>query len=112
MKREKLVLKQKASKEKEQNLTGMLLFVSLAYAVTTLPYRLLQPVMEIKEVKAMYDMTLPYWRYRFSIIVFVTANLWFWNSAANFYLYCIGGGKRYRDDTKAVIGQLCSCLHR
>jgi hypothetical protein len=93
-----------------QNLTAMLLFVSIAYLVTTLPYRVITPIIHIPEIAAIYDMTRLYWRLRLLFGVLATANLWFCNNAVNFYLYCIGGGKRYRNDTKEVIGQLLQCL--
>jgi hypothetical protein len=96
----------------QHNLTVMLLFVSLAYVVTTLPYRLHEPILEMPQIKALYDVTKQYWKLRITIGVFGTANLWFYNYAVNFYLYCIGGGKRYRDDTKAVIGRILSCCTR
>jgi hypothetical protein len=92
----------------QQNMTVLLMFVSMAYVVTTLPYRLYLPVLEMPQMKAIYDMRKQYWKLRYTIGIFATANLWFYNYGVNFYLYCIGGGTRYRDDTKAVIGQLLS----
>jgi hypothetical protein len=111
--RAKMKLGQEEKREKDlQNLTVMLLFVSIAYIITTLPYRIYDPIMEIPEISAMYDMTQMYWRLRISIGMFAVANLWFCNYAVNFYLYCIGGGKRYRNDTKEVIGQLLKCIDK
>ncbi|XP_064637544.1 growth hormone secretagogue receptor type 1-like [Lineus longissimus] len=101
----------RAEKEErnQQHLTILLLFISFAYVVTTLPYRLYDPILKLPQIKAIYDMTQQYWKLRYTLGIFFTANLWFYNYAVNFYLYCIGGGKRYRDDTKAVIGQLFPC---
>ncbi|XP_064632599.1 uncharacterized protein LOC135490944 [Lineus longissimus] len=101
---------QTVNKDKDSpNLAAMLLFVSIAYIITTFPYRLFAPIIEIPTFAAMYDMTQPYWRLSYNIGLYVLADLWFCNYAVNFYLYCIGGGKRYRDDTKAVIGQIVQC---
>jgi hypothetical protein len=104
-------LSQKGKEEKDsQNLTAMLLFVSVAYIVTTFPYRVYDPITQMSELSAIYDMTKQYWKLRYSIGLYSVAILWFCNYAVNFYLYCIGGGKRYRNDTKAVIGQLFPCV--
>jgi arginine exporter protein ArgO len=108
--RVKLKSSQVEKQQKDSHMTAMLLFVSIAYVVTTLPYRLFDPVMEMPEVAAMYDMTQQYWRLRYIICAFFVMNLWFCNYAVNFYLYCIGGGHRYRNDTKAVIGQILPCV--
>jgi predicted ferric reductase len=94
-----------------QHLTVMLILVSVAYIVTNLPYRMFDPIIEIKEIAAIYDMSKLYWKLRYSILAFSMGNLWVCNYAVNFYLYCIGGGSRYRNDTKDVIGWLCLCLN-
>jgi arginine exporter protein ArgO len=108
--RDKLKSSQVEKQQKDSHMTAMLLFVSIAYVVTTLPYRLFDPVMEMPELVAMYDMTQQYWRLRYTVSISFVMNLWFCNYAVNFYLYCIGGGRRYWNDTKAVIGQLMPCI--
>jgi hypothetical protein len=59
----------------QQNLTVLLMFVSMAYVVTTLQYRLYLPVLEMPQMKAIYDMRKQYWKLRYTIAIFVTANL-------------------------------------
>jgi hypothetical protein len=93
-------------------ITVMLLFVSVAYIVTSFPYRLLDPILEIPEVKATFDMTKLYWKLCIGIAVYTTVNIWFLNFGLNFYLYCIGGGSKYRNDTKEVIKGLAACCYR
>jgi heme/copper-type cytochrome/quinol oxidase subunit 2 len=88
------------------HLTIMLMFVSAAYIVTTLPYRLLDPIFEVPEIKAMYDMTQLNWRLRYGVAGMTVMTAFFCNYGINFYLYCIGGGRRYRNDTKEVIGNM------
>jgi hypothetical protein len=107
--RTKLVSSQMDNSSDSRRLTVMLVFVSLAYLVTSLPYRLYDPIMEIPALADIYDMTRHYWRLRSGIGMLVVANLWFCNYAVNFYLYCIGGGGRYRNDAKYVLRALISC---
>jgi hypothetical protein len=101
------------SKVKDNQLTVMLLLVSTAYIITTVPYRTTDPIFEMPEVAAVYDMTQQYWKLRYIIWLYATFNIWFYNYAVNFYLYCVGGGKRYRIDTVEVISSLCRpCTNR
>jgi uncharacterized membrane protein YbjE (DUF340 family) len=44
---DKLKSSQVEKQQKDSHMTAMLLFVSIAYVVTTLPYRLYDPVMEM-----------------------------------------------------------------
>jgi hypothetical protein len=101
------------NKEREsQHLTVVLIFVSVAYIVTSLPYRMYDLIFLIPEVNALYDMTRLYWRLRYGVGIWTVMNIWFYNYAVNFYLYCIGGGKRYRNDTKEVMNFLICSLQR
>jgi hypothetical protein len=96
--------------EKERNeteyLTRMLIFASIAYVTTSLPYRLFQVVLLIPQVAAQFDLTdyCDFTFYNFAINAFYA--LWIWNYAVNFYMYVIGGGKRYRKDINEVFGKL------
>jgi hypothetical protein len=92
-----------------RHLTVMLIFVSVAYIVTSFPYRIYDPITQIPDVEAIYDMSQPYWRLRYGIWTYAVVNVWFYNYAVNFYLYCIGGGRKYRSDTKDVIRHLIPC---
>jgi hypothetical protein len=84
-----------------EHLTRMLIFVSMAYVVTTLPHRFYHVVMNIPEVA--YDLNNEYWFLRFSVENEVLFLVWCCNYACNFYLYCVGGGQRYRKDTVEIL---------
>jgi hypothetical protein len=60
-------------------------------------------VIAIPPIKKLYDMTKPYWDVRFTCQYWVILYLWEWNYGINFYLYCIGGGKKYRNDVKNLM---------
>jgi hypothetical protein len=99
--------------EKEtQYLTRMLMFVSFAYVIITLPYRMYHLVMKIPQIAKLYDMTKVYWRMRYVIQGWAISNVWIFNYAVNFYLYCVGGGQKYRKDAKDVMLCLWPCYHR
>jgi hypothetical protein len=95
-----------ARKRPQHQLTFMLIFVSLAYIMTSLPYRLDAVVMDIEAIDAMYDLTQEYWRLRRGVELYILINLWFYNYAVNFYLYCIGGGQRYRNDIRKLFADV------
>lgn len=81
----------------------MLIFVSAAYIVTTLPYRLYGPIFDIPAIKEMYNMTELYWYLRYAVGGFAVMFLFFCNYGVNFYLYVIGGGARFRKDAKIMV---------
>jgi hypothetical protein len=54
-------------------------------------------------------MTSTYWNLRYNVQLWVVFELWCWNYAVNFYLYCIGGGEKYRRDTKEVLSGMLKC---
>ncbi|XP_064622610.1 cysteinyl leukotriene receptor 1-like [Lineus longissimus] len=85
-----------------QYLTRMLLLISAAYMVTSLPYRWYEFMIGIPGVASYYDLTKPYWSLRHTLELWAVYDLWCCNYAVNFYLYCLGGGKRYRDDLKQL----------
>ncbi|XP_064636595.1 cysteinyl leukotriene receptor 1-like [Lineus longissimus] len=87
------------SQEKDtRHLTRMLLFVCAAYIMTSLPYRMHDLVLTIPVLREMYDLTERYWYLRYTTQYYVLLAVWHWNYGINFYLYCIGGGKKYRAD--------------
>ena len=47
-----------------QFLTRMLVFVSAAYVITSLPYRLFMVIMDVPALADIYDMTKTYWNLR------------------------------------------------
>jgi preprotein translocase subunit SecG len=99
------------SQKETRFLTRMLIFVSVAYVLTSLPYRMYHFVVRIPEVAAMFhNMATVYWRLRYIVGAYCFFLIWLFNYAINFYLYCIGGGKRYRDDTRDVMRNVCKCF--
>jgi hypothetical protein len=90
-------------------LTRMLIFVCAAYIITSIPLRLYYLYLDIPAFGSKYDMSDTYWNFRYNIELIFLFEFWSCNYAINFYVYCIGGGKRYRDDTKAVIKSFLTC---
>jgi hypothetical protein len=103
-------IKQDKSRDRNQKdttyLTRMLIAVSFAYFLLTMPYRLNHLVLKIPAVAAMYDMKDIYWRMRYVLQAWLLMNVWNYNFAINFFLYCIGGGRRYRNDAREVLKRL------
>jgi hypothetical protein len=92
------------------HLTRMLIFISAAYVVTSLPLRMHYFVVEIPEVAKMYDMSDPYWNLRYLLQDMALVFVWFSNHAINFYLYILAGGRKFRNDTKQVLRKLACCF--
>jgi hypothetical protein len=91
-----------------QYLTRMLLMVSAAYIVTSVPYRLYLFIKDMPGVASHYNLRDRYWGLRYTIELVLVFDIWCCNYAVNFYLYCLGGGKRYREDLKRLFkGKLC-----
>jgi uncharacterized membrane protein len=107
------MMKQDKSRDRNKKdtayLTRMLIAVSFAYVILTLPFRLNHLIMKIPDVASMYDMKNIYWRMRYVVQAWTLQNVWMFNDAINFILYCIGGGKRYRRDAKDVWKGLVCC---
>ena len=104
--KERKKLRQGNSNTDTQHLTRMLIFVSLAYIVSTMPYRLYHLSMKIPAVAALYDLKILYWRKQYVIQIWSLLIVWMCNYCCNFYLYCLGGGRKYRQDAKMVIKEL------
>jgi hypothetical protein len=106
--RRKLESRNVNQKQKETAyLTRMLMFVSFAYVIITLPYRLFHVCMKIPVIAEIYDMTDPYWREKYALGAWILHIVWCLNNSLNFYLYCMGGGRRYREDALNVMRALC-----
>ncbi|XP_064626805.1 cysteinyl leukotriene receptor 1-like isoform X2 [Lineus longissimus] len=89
------------------HLTRMLVTVCVAYVVTTIPYRLYVVFMEgVPELVDLYDMNETYWNLRYTAQYWLFSNLWVSNYGINFYLYCVGGGSKYRNDVKKMVKKL------
>ncbi|XP_064635523.1 delta-type opioid receptor-like [Lineus longissimus] len=109
--RAKMREEQKQDGDKSDNqLTRILVVVSVAYFVTTLPYRLFLAAFGIPEVADMYDMKDPFWNILFNTLDHFLFGVWLCNHAVNFYLYCLAGGKRYREDTNMILVKLFRCF--
>ena len=100
----------KARKRETSYLTRMLLLVSVAYVVTSIPLRAYDVVIGIPEVNEIYDMKDEYWVMRYYCQYFIIEDIWEINFAINFYLYCVGGGKKFRNDVRERLKKLCRCL--
>jgi Ca2+/Na+ antiporter len=66
-------------KRKDEHLTRMLVFVSLAYFVTSLPFRLFHVLMDVPVISEIYDMGNTYWNLRYLVQVFFLSNIWSFN---------------------------------
>jgi hypothetical protein len=92
------------------HLTRMLILVSIAYVVTSIPYRLYVVIIGIPAISVLYTMNQEYWKLRYYGQHFIIAQFWEMNYGINFYLYCIGGGKKYRNDVKQRLGKALYCF--
>jgi hypothetical protein len=72
-------IKQDKSRDRSQKdtayLTRMLIAVSIAYVILTLPYRLNHLIMKIPVVAAMYDMKNIYWSMRYVLQAWTLQNV-------------------------------------
>jgi hypothetical protein len=102
---------QRKRKESEY-LTRMLVLVSVAYVVTSAPFRLYYLIIDVPAVSKIYDMTNEYWILRFNAQNEFLYDVWCCNYAFNFYLYCVGGGQRYRKDTVEILRGLVHCFRK
>jgi heme/copper-type cytochrome/quinol oxidase subunit 2 len=111
-KRDKMGINKERQKTREKEttyLTRMLILVSIAYVLTSIPFRMYDLIIGIPEVKAAYNFQEEYWSVRYYTQHFIFANIWEMNFGINFYLYCIGGGKKYRNDVKERLGKIFFC---
>jgi hypothetical protein len=100
---------QKSRAKETTYLTKMLILVSIAYVLTSIPYRLYEVILGIPEVTAAYNMKEEYWSLRINSTHFILLTIWDMNYAINFYMYCIGGGKKYRNDVKQRVADILCC---
>ncbi|XP_064631360.1 cysteinyl leukotriene receptor 1-like [Lineus longissimus] len=85
------------------HLTRMLIFICVAYVVTSLPHRLYEMVLAAPALEQLYDFSDDYWSLRYKVQYLTIVNLWYVNFSSTFYLYCVGGGKKYRADVKRLL---------
>jgi hypothetical protein len=103
---------QKTLEKETSHLTRMLILVSIAYVLTSIPYRLLDVILGIPQVQAAYNMEDEYWSLRYYCQYYVIEDIWMMNFAINFYLYCIGGGKKYRNDVTQKLKHVLFCCKK
>jgi hypothetical protein len=85
-------------------LTRMMIIVCLAYAILSLPWRLYDFMLLIPAIGDHYKTeTSKYWHWRYLFETWVLLHVWDWNYGINFYLYCIGGGKKYRSEVARLL---------
>ncbi|XP_064622278.1 somatostatin receptor type 4-like [Lineus longissimus] len=85
------------------HLTRILIVVSLAYLILSVPLRVSDLVFKLPIVQDDYDMDVDYWNLRYNLIRNCLFIPWTMNYAANFYLYLLCGGKNFRNDTLNVL---------
>jgi hypothetical protein len=90
-------------------MTRMLVFISLAYIILSLPYRWYTVGTKIPGIIELYNMHQVISRKQFILGVWSVSILWAFNYAINFFLYCIGGGSRYRRETLNILRGLLFC---
>jgi hypothetical protein len=94
----------KTTERETRYLTRMLVIVCLAYAMLSLPYRLYDFFLMIPAIGDQYKTdTSRYWQFRHLFEAWLLSHIWDWNYGVNFYLYCIGGGKRYRSQVTNML---------
>jgi preprotein translocase subunit SecG len=100
---------QKAREKETAYLTRMLILVSVVYILMSIPYRLYDVLIALPEVKDNYSMKDEYDNLRYYTENFIMLQFWNINYGINFYIYCIGGGRKYRNDVKDRLGRVLSC---
>jgi hypothetical protein len=108
IKRDKMVdEKTKTTQGKEtRHLTRMLIVVCVVYVFTSIPFRVYDLFLLIPKLQEMYDMKEKYWQLRYLFQYWFLVHFWDWNYAINFYLYCIGGGRKYRAGVIVLFRQI------
>jgi hypothetical protein len=97
----------KAREKDSKYMMRMLVLVSLAYVFCSIPVRVYDLILQIPAVGSKYDLADRYWFLRFNIEYWTLGVLWDANYAVNFYMYSIGGGKKFRNDAKEIIASWC-----
>ena len=109
------VIKEEGKKKREKDtkyLSRMLILVCIAYVTSSIPYRMYDALMNLPELMSLYDFTKVYWILRYQIEYWWLLVLWHQNYSINFFLYCIGGGRKYRNDVKALFRDIRGMVER
>jgi hypothetical protein len=94
----------KSGQTKDANLTGMLLMASLAYLVCSCPKRGYEAVAATDFDENDRATTAVYW-----LGFHIVSDVWILNFAVNFYMYFLGGGKKFRQDARDIFRR-CRCF--
>ncbi|XP_064624468.1 galanin receptor type 2-like [Lineus longissimus] len=92
-------------------LTRMLIFISLAYIILSVPYRWYTLGTKIPSISKLYNMSRVSSRKQFMMGALSASILWSFNYAINFFLYCVGGGAKYRRETVFILRRIFFCKH-
>ena len=90
------------------NLSRMTVAVSAAFLVTSAPYRLFTMSLQIPEVLAVFEnfeKTCSFMLY--SVFTCSLYTLYLMNFCLNFFMYYLGGGRKYRNDLKELFAGVC-----
>ncbi|XP_064649860.1 kiSS-1 receptor-like isoform X2 [Lineus longissimus] len=82
----------------EAHLTRMLLLVCIAYLVCSVPVRIY-----LLENTGSFNYQDPEWFIQFNVGYWYGCIGWYMNYAINFYLYCIAGGRKFRQDVLEIL---------
>jgi hypothetical protein len=98
---------EKPGKAKDANLTGILFMTSLAYLVCSCPKRAYEAVAATNYDETDRGATALYW-----LAFHIVSELWILNFAVNFYMYFLGGGKKFRQDARDIFKKCVCCVSR
>ena len=87
----------KDSEKRENQLTAMLVVVSIVYFVTTIPHKVYYVATEISAMGVLGSLGANY------ITTYIIYDIWMCNYAVNLYLYCLSGGNGYRRDARSIV---------
>jgi hypothetical protein len=98
------------SERKTAHMTKMLIFVSMAYLATSIPYRLFLMILLIPQVVEVFDFTETCDFLLYNVIIASLFIIWLFNFSLNFYMYCLGGGRKYRKDIKELFQRFAGAI--
>ncbi|XP_064627862.1 G-protein coupled receptor 183-like [Lineus longissimus] len=98
-------------KQETSHLTRMLILVSSAYVVCSIPLRLYEMLFDLPALKEIWDFGQVVWFMRYKVGYIILADIWILNFGVNFYLYCIGG-KKFRNDAVNILKVCFMCKEK
>ncbi|XP_064625978.1 G-protein coupled estrogen receptor 1-like isoform X1 [Lineus longissimus] len=89
------------------HLTKMLILVFIVFVICSIPNRLHYALVNgVPSLVEVYTSGAVYWGLRAKLEYWSIQITWYLNHCVNFFLYCIGGGKRYRKDVRLLFRQI------